>query len=310
MNKKLNTFLTEQNFEIETNGATTYINDFQISISQVGSLYSGMQTIAQVFSHLNDELIPVATSYMKEKKKEFKIASYEVDNVGICMSIAHTNYAKLLEVIQNVTIFLKEHEAKNKDFCPISGEPLDEATKRKLYYNNCIVYLNEESVQILNQEIERAELEYQNAPNNYAKGILGAIVGGAIGAVVWIVVGALLGVISGWIAFLIAFLAGFGYDKMKGKQNNTKIITASIVTLVYVILSMFLIYVIVVMQVMSQEGISGNPVALLFDILEQDPDIRVDFISDLVLGLVFGIIGVVCSIFQMRKSLHHKQTKL
>ena len=133
------------------------------------------------------------------------------------------HFDTLMDIIKQVTNQMMQYGTKNKAYCPITGEELDEATKKQLFYNNFIVFLNEASVEMLNQEIERAEEEFRNAPNNYLKGTLGAIVGGALGAIVWVVIGFFAQFMSGWIAFLIAFLAGLGYDKMKGKATNMKL---------------------------------------------------------------------------------------
>ena len=312
MNKKLITFLTENNFTIEAESAYTYINDYQVSISQErtqNALYGGMATTIQIFSHLEAEQIPMLQAYLKEHKKELNVSKFEVTGVGVFLAVLN-HFDTLMNTIRQLTEQLMTQNAKNKDYCPVTGDALDEATKRKLYYNNFVIFLNEASVELLNQEIERAEQEFQNAPNNYLKGTLGAIAGGALGAVVWVVIGAFTGFMSGWIAFLIAFLAGLGYDKMKGKATNMKFIIAAIVTLCYVVLSMLIIYIVVVKAAMSQYGLEGNPISVLFELIDIDEDVRSGFITDMVLALLFGAFGLFFSYFQMKKTLHKKQEKL
>ncbi len=306
MNKKLESFLKEQNFTMETKGAYSFINDYQVAISEV-KVYAAVMPMACIFSYISEEKLPVVMEYMKTNKKSLKILNYEISPMGVSFSFRNNKYADFLETIQRISAYLKEQETLNKAYCPYSGAPLEEEQKKKLFYKNFIVFLNEESVLKINEDIKREEEAYKNAPNNYLKGALGAVVGGALGAIVWVVVGALLGLISGWIALLIAVLAGLGYDKMKGKANYTKIIISSLVTLVYALFSMFLVYVLLVQNEMRIEGIEGNPVSILFELLANSEELRSGFIKDMVFGLIFGILGVVLSFFQMKKSLHQKQ---
>ncbi|MDE5546839.1 MAG: hypothetical protein K2I88_05190 [Anaeroplasmataceae bacterium] len=312
MNKKLITFLTENNFTIESESAYSYVNEYQVSISQErtqNALYGGMSTIIQVFSHLEAEQLPSIQAFIKENKRTMHLIRYEVTELGVCIAVMN-HFDTLMDTIQRITNYLNSQNTKNKEYCPITGEVLDEATKRKLYYNDFIVFLNEGSVELLNAQIEKAEQDFQNAPNNYLKGTLGAIVGGALGAIVWVVLGALAGVMSGWIAFLIAILAGLGYDKMKGKATNMKFVIAAIVTLCYVVISMLLVYILIVKSVMAENGLEGNPLTVLFELIELDDEIKSGFITDMILAVVFGAIGVFFSYFQMKKTLHKKQEKL
>ncbi|MDE7263090.1 MAG: hypothetical protein K2N64_00330 [Anaeroplasmataceae bacterium] len=312
MNKKLTSFLVENNFSLEQEGAYSYINDYQVSIGQdrmQNAIYGSMDTVIQIYSHLEIEQMDAIKGYLKEMKKSLSITKYEVTQIGVCFVIVK-HYDTLLDRIKQITSYMISQNAKNKEYCPVTGDPLDEETKKKLYYNNLVIFLNAVSVDIINSQIEQEEEEFQAAPNNYAKGLLGAFVGGALGAIVWVVLGALTGIISGWIAFLIAVLAGLGYDKMKGKPTHMKFVFSAIATLIYAVVSMFVIYILLVRSLMITEGISGNPVSLLFELVSIDEEVRSGFIMDMVLSLFFGILGIGFSYLQMRKSFHQKQEKL
>lgn len=49
MNKKLVSFLTEQNFVIEKDGAYSYINDYQVSVSET-KVYAASMPCAPKFA--------------------------------------------------------------------------------------------------------------------------------------------------------------------------------------------------------------------------------------------------------------------
>lgn len=312
MNKKLTTFLAENNFTFDGESAYSIVNNYQVSIGQdrmQNAFYAAMGTVIQIFSHLEENQIESMQSFIKEKKSSLHIIKYEITSMGVCFVITK-NFDSLLESIQVITNQMNLVGAKDKDYCPVTGEPIEEETKKKLYYNNLVVFLNASSVDILNAEIEKAEEDFKNAPNNYAKGAIGALLGGALGAVVWVVIGALTSFISGWIAFLIAILAGWGYDKMKGKPTQMKFVFSAIATLFYAVVSMFVIYVILVRNIMIVEGIEGNPISVLFQFVESNEEVRSGFITDMVLSLLFGVFGIGFSYFQMKKTIHQKQEKL
>lgn len=303
MNKKQISFFTEQGFEIDGNGAYKVVRDYQVAACSKWTGY-GTLIVFKMFSNLANSQQEALKEYLKTNKKELKISSWEVDAFGVQICMGNFLNVKAIHAVDRITEEMVRLEAKTKEYCPITGEIAE--NQKRINFQGFPLSINEASAQAIEEEIRRAEEEYQNSPNNYAKGIVGAIAGGAIGAVVWVVVGALLGLVSGWIAFLIAFLAGKGYDKMKGKANYTKIIVSSVVTLAYVVISMFLIYVLIVKSTMSEYGIEGSAVSLLFQILGEDAEVRSEFLLDLVLGLVFGVIGVGFSIVQMRGTLHKK----
>lgn len=261
-----------------------------------------------VFTKLEEETSQKISDFLSSQKKELKLAKFEVKDWGVNFVVQtmtkKNGYANLAAALEKITEFLRQNEYPNETYCPICGKPME--TKKLVKLNGFLFHVDEACENELHAEVLRQEEEYQNSPNNYGKATVGALIGGALGAVVWILIGVFLNVVSGWVAFLISFLAGLGYDKMKGKQNNMKILVAAVVTLFYVVLSMFLIYVIIVAKEMAANGLTGNPVSVLFELMELDEEIKNGFIYDLILGIVFGIIGIAVSIANMRKTLHKK----
>lgn len=302
MTRNLITFLTGNNFSIEQESAYSFINGYQVSIRQNPNL------AVQIFSFLDEEQIASVISYLKENNKILHVSSFNVTYLGVCINIASLN--TLMETLEKITNFLSLQNTKNQDYCPVTGEELKEETKQKVHYNQFVVFINEASVEILNAQIEQTEQDFQNAPNNYLKGTLGALIGGALGAIVWVVIGAFTGFMSGWIAFLIAFLAGIGYDKMKGKPTHMKFVVAAVVTLCYVVISMLIVYILIVKTVMKQYDLEGNPISVLLQLIDLDEGVKTGFITDMVLALLFGVFGVFFSYFQMKKTLHKKQEKI
>ena len=302
MNKNLKSYIEDFNLNFENNAVYGSINDYQICTKSMMFLET------QIFSFMDDLQRSELNEFIVRNQKELKILAYKMNYCGVCirvkMQTAKGGYNNLRNAITRITSYMKEKEIKDNRYCPITGVELTET--QKIVIEGFKVNVSLEAIEQLNAAAQKAEEEYQNAPNNYLKASLGAIVGGAIGAVVWIVVGILINIVSGFIALLIAYLAGLGYDKMKGKSNWTKIAIISIVTLAWVIISMFAIYVIATAQSMREYGFEGNPISFLLDILNMDEELRQAFIIDMVLSLIFGAVGIVLYISNARKYLHKK----
>lgn len=141
------------------------------------------------------------------------------------------------------------------------------------------------------EEENKKEEEYKNSPNNYLKGTLGAFVGALLGGMAWIIVG-LFGYVASIIAFLISFLGSYSYDLMKGKKNKIKLLIVSIVSIFVIILSTFILYIIVC-----------GSFAEFVDFLATSDGLR-KFLVNLLLALIFGVLGITWSIFQMKKDIH------
>lgn len=311
MDKMLNEFMEGKNLTVEGNMVYGSYRSYQMAT--ITNAFNVNFCGTQIFTKLNVEERELVKTYLTENKAELKLLNFEVNDYGFYFKVKtitkKSGYENLKQALDKVIDFISSKEIKNENYCPITGEELTEDKKLLTIYG-FKAYVGADSASEMERLEAAAEEEYQNSPNNYLQGILGALGLGAIGAVVWIVVGVFLNIVSGWIAALIAFLAGFGYEKMKGKPNNVKIIVSAGVTLFYIVLSMFLIYVFIVLREMNNYGLEGNPISLLFDLFELNPDAKTEFFQDLALGLVFGIIGIVISSINMRNTLHKRSKNI
>lgn len=132
-----------------------------------------------------------------------------------------------------------------------------------------------------------------------ALAILLSAVYGLGGCIVWAIVFN-LGFVSGWIACLTVFLAALGYKKIRGTLDKIGIAVSVIVTLIEVILTVLICYAIFVFDA----GLAANifdGIKVLFQILREYEEIRASFTSDVVLSVVFTVIGVVIYIFNRNR---------
>lgn len=132
------------------------------------------------------------------------------------------------------------------------------------------------------------------------------LVGGAlIGCVAWILLGAFANLMSGYIAFLIAYLAGIFYDKVGGKNTKIKFLIIGIITLVGIALSILITYLFITAQRMNELGIEGSTFSMLSQLIRYDAEVKQEFISNIIFGVVFGAIGIFLYYFQYKKSIHN-----
>ena len=145
---------------------------------------------------------------------------------------------------------------------------------------------------------------YYNEPEkkgNVITGLIGAIIGALIGAAAWAAVGALLEIITGLIGFLIGFLASKGYDLLKGRQGVAKLVCVIIAIVIGVVVGTAATYVWQVHNVYVSETAGMSALELRFVPTEaevmksviQEPDVKSEMIKNLLLGLVFAVLGCI-----------------
>lgn len=285
-------------------GFGTYRN-FQVSVTYTNASMINLKF--SIFSYLDSDQIAEIDKFILDNKKDLKYTKYSVTQMGILVTVSCMTFPgglKTLEkCVDQIIDFISLKSLKNDCYCPICGEYMQE--RELVLLEDAYLYCDKECALKINNEYEQKEAEYNASPNNYGYGTIGAIVGGLIGAVVWVLVGVLLGIVSGWIAFLIAYLASVGYDKAKGKKSNVKPVITSIVTYVLVVISMFLIYYLLV--AIQIQGTGYSPLSVLIELIKTDSSVRLSFIGDVVMSLIFSTFGVVISILQMKGKLHKKR---
>ena len=293
--KELDQLIEKYNLQTQNKIYFGTINNYQICFKV--DAFSALSCVGQISCFL-DNRIEEINSILKDNSKELGLLNYKVDDDNILivmkaftMKGAVKNLEKSLDFITNKLIELGFDGSK----CPECGKDLVES--KELSYLNPLVNTNfpmhvcEDCYNHILEEENKKEEEYKNLPNNYLKGTLGAFIGALLGGMAWIIVG-LFGYVATIIAFLISFLGSYGYDLMKGKKNKIKLLIVSIVSVFVIILSTLILYIIVC-----------GSFAKFVDFLATSDGLR-EFLVNLLLALIFGVLGITWSIFQMKKDIH------
>ena len=304
MNKYLKEFADKYSLKANGNNVVYGVfNGYQVVVSL--SNVNPADCFVRIYSNFR-EVKGDVESFLVVRKKDYKLRVYNFSNSTLTFD--HTTLGvkgwveKAEKILLEVTDYLKQINAKGVEYCPGCGEKMDIPTPVKIHDNPLL--LCSSCAKKIQGEQEKAEDAYQAAPGNYGKGLLGAIVGALIGGIVWIAVAYVLGLVSAFIAVLITYLAAVGYDKMKGKQSQKKLVITTIVSLLVVVLSMYLSYVVMVNASLKAEGIEANPFDALLLLLSTDTEVLSGFVSDMFMSLVFGILGTVAYSKSMKKKLH------
>ena len=199
---------------------------------------------------------------------------------------ANSSIEKLEKKLEAVINYLNENDAKGVGFCMETGEETFYLETIKL--NDVYVTLTKERVEKLNEEINKANEEFEQVPNNYFKGIVGAFIGVGIACIAWIVL-YFLGFFSVITAVLAVFLGNYFYVKMGGKANNNKTIIVAIISLVMLLLTCLFLYLYYARIYMEMDHITNlTP----FEFIMSDVDMKAAFTSDMIMNAIFTVIGV------------------
>lgn len=304
MNKQLKLLQEKYSLkEYENNVVYGVINDYQVIINL--SNMRPEDCFVVIYSNFSENRVETA-KFIDFHKKDYKLRICNFTKSTLTfdhMAFGQKGWVEKAEkIILEITEFLKSIGAKDSTYCPACGEKIDFPTE--VVANGLPVTLCSKCAAKIQVVQQKQEEEYQAAPGNYGKGLLGAAIGALIGGIVWVAVAALLNIVSAFIAVLISYLASIGYDKMKGKQNKVKTLIIIAVSIVVVAISMYLSYVVMVDYSLKVEGIDANAFEAFALLLREDSEFLAGFVGDMFLSLLFGVLGIIAYVQQMKKKLH------
>lgn len=193
-----------------------------------------------------------------------------------------------------------------KGFCACCGKEIDEENSKKCNIDGFTITLSNECVNKENSSIQEANENFKNAPNNYLKGFIGALIGGIIGAGLSVLF-YYLGFVSALSSIVSVLLGSFLYAKFGGKENKMMIVIVTITTLVCLIISHFATYIVVAGITAKENGLIMSSFEA-FSIVMKDAEVSRAFYTDLVLIIVFALVGIGCEIYYLSKKIKRKKS--
>lgn len=299
MNKHIKQYCEEKGLTVDGNTAYGTLNGFETNF-KLDNLDNYNPLKFHINCYTTDEQKRNIESELR--KKAFKFFRWQFTRYGIFIGVnyfTNKSAAKRLPSLMDETIeVLKSNGALGTGYCPICGKELTADANRPYSIDEIYrlkVTADDECVNDVNKVIEAENVDYNNAPNNYAQGFLGALLGGLAGALIAIVLS-----FAGYVATISSLVAcGFGsflYVKFGGKRNKMMIVIVTITSLICVVSSMFVIYIILSAQAAKEAGLIMTGLEAFTYLMNNVEEFKKAFFSDLAMSILFAVVGVILEI--------------
>lgn len=228
---------------------------------------------------------------------------------GLALGFNDITFNRLLkrlpDVLEKIFSILEENGALKSDCCPVCGNPLDEANSKKCDIDGFSITIDNDCVKTINAVITEENKDFNNAPNNYFKGFLGAFIGGLAGVAVAVLL-YIAGFVSSLSAIISIFLGTVLYKLFKGKPNKMMIVIVSLTTLVLMAATVPAIYITAASIAANEVGISMSAIDA-FRICMLDTEFSRMFYCDLGLIMLFSLLGTALQIFVLVRQIKRKK---
>lgn len=305
MHKKLAEWAVSRGLEVGLESAKGKLNGYEITIG-----YNPMSNTAPVYGHISfyaseNEKYSII-NYIKSLKIKFLV--YQPTVFGLSFGLNDLTLGALLKKLDNnlESLFtaIKNNGGIGAEYCPYCGEALEEYKECNI--DGISIKLHQECVEKLNVEIEEDNKEFDEAPNNYFKGTIGLLLGAAIGCIIYVIL-SMIGIISAISAFASIAIGVALYKKFGGKPNKVMVVLAAVITLVASLLTVYILYVLTAVGFVYEETGQALSGAEAMAIMMKDAEFSGAFTSDMVMTVVFTILGAGYEVFTLTKSI--KRTK-
>ena len=269
-------------------------------------LKPGVTLIATSFFNMDKkELVSQQIIDLKQKflKLDFTPFGLVIGLNAITLKKLMANLDSILDSVYNILI---TNEVLDSAYCPVCGNVLDETNSYVANVAFGKVTIDNDCKEKINLTIEKENKEFDDAPNNYAKGFVGALVGSLISAVAFIVL-YMIGFISAITSFLSIYLGVFFYKKFGGKPNKTMVLIVSIITIIVMALTLFSIYVYAANALASKYGYTSSGINAFIDMMNVT-DFKKEFTSNAAMTLLFTLLGCGFEVFSQIQKVKRSNT--
>lgn len=305
MHKKFKEYFERQGAEINGSKAYGVINGYEVNFMGAIPLGEANYGSGGVSLHISFYATDDSRRTIENEIRilETKFVHYSFDKFGVQFSITDWTAGKIAkkveDIINKVSEILNGCNALGSGSCPICGKLLPEnATKRQV--DGMTITLDDDCVNKLNEIIDQENREFEEAPNNYLKGFVGALIGGAAGAVVAIIL-SLIGFISSISAFVAFFVGVLLYKKFGGKPNKMMLVIVTATTFVCMIVSVVCIYLFVAGVLGAESGMAATEAFAYY--MANDSEFSAGFYSDIACTVLFSILGCVFEIVKTARNI-------
>lgn len=303
MNQHIINALSNYDFKWEKNSGYGHIDGYEVNVflnkMAAGPVFTFSTFLPQ--TKKNDFMVQI-------NSRGFKLVQTNCFDYGVMVMVGAMTAGgfekKITEVLPVIIETLNSLEAPKSDICPQSGEVLDEVESNMITIPDSQVQirLSNKAIEAVNSNIAKSNEEFDNAPNNYAKGFVGIAIGALAGVAVTVIM-ALIGYVTALSAWVSIFLGITLYKKFGGKPNKMMIVMSFATTTVFILGSLFLMYVIVSKAAAVQAGVDMSGFEALSYCLDNSEELRRLFTADILLTAFFILLAQGFSIYSLRKMI-------
>ena len=306
MNKKYTDFFTGYGMVVSGNYAYGAIEGYETNAS-----LSTLDSVAPLKIHISFHATDLQKLNIEAAIKNLSVKFVRMAFTPYGMTLGFNGFTmnsllkKLPDILKAIYGILASNEALNKDYCPVCGKPFDgNATKRDI--DGFTITIDNDCVEKINTAIKAENQEFDNAPNNYLLGFLGACIGGLAGAACSVIL-FLIGFVSAISSVISVVLGAFLYRKFHGKPNKIMIVIVAATTIVFMVASIVIMYIVAAYGLAIEEGVAVASATEAFGIYMKNPDFSREFYSNLGLVLLFSAIGIGLEIYTLAKKIKRKK---
>ncbi len=306
MNRKLKKYFEGAGLTVNGNRAYGLLHNFEVNVN-----VRIMDTVAPVEIHIScfttqkqKMQIEAELRLEKIKKLTFQFSLYGItlglDDITVGALVKRMD--KDLDKIFNIIL---QNGALGAGYCPVCGNELDFYNSKKANVDGFIISIDNNCVAEINAVIAEEELQFQSSPNNYLKGLVGALIGGVAGAVVAFVL-YLVGFISALSSFVSYAVGALLYQKFGGKKNAVMIVIVTVVTLVAMVGALYGVYLVDCVIAADELGLDASAVEI-FKMCMEDEEFSSNFRYNMILTIVFTIVAAVGEIVRLSKQIKRRE---
>lgn len=296
MNKKIANLFNEKGLTVNRNTASgSYMGyDVNVGVSS-GRIMTLIVCHIENASELSTKLNALKLKFTQISFNSFGILMF---TNGITINGAYKNVNQNLDIILPI---LKENGIKGSTYCPVCGDILSD-NKVTVNVDGFNVSIDEECRNVVNQKIEESERAFQEMPNNYAKGAVGALVGAVVGGLITYVL-FFIGLVSAWAAVAGAFLGCFLYKKLGGKPNGVMVAINLVLNVIIQPLVVFIVYLRAANATCIANNYTERGIAALNLCFKKVDGFKIEMFSNIALVILFAVIGIAISSFYLIKGI-------
>ena len=290
MNKHFAAFFAERGLTVTGNRAYGVINGYETNI-----VLNSLGTVPY-FHHISF----FATDEQKRnmaaalRSAALKFFTPQFTPYGFAFGMNDLTIKRLLKRLPSVYEYLYGLIAANgglgAGYCPVCGNKLNLSDCKVCDIDHLSIRLDSGCIQNINAVISEENKDFENAPNNYGKGLFGAVLGGLAGAVCSVLL-YLVGFVSALSSMVSVLLGAFLYQKFEGKPNKAMIVIVAVTTLIFMEATVLGIYI-TVAGIAARSA--GHVMSALdaFRLCMTEGEFARAFYLDLVLALIFAAVGI------------------